>query len=426
MGELINRRKFLELSALSAGAVFLAPRALSAPATSGVMLGVDVLSALEFRHLKGKRIGLLTNPAGVNRYGRSTIDVLRGARNVRLVALFGPEHGIYGNEKADVPVTDKIDPRTRLPVYSLYGKYRKPTPAMLNRIDAMVVDLQDIGSRSYTYVSCMIRAMEACFENGKEIIVLDRPNPLGGLKVDGPGLDREFKSYVGMLQVPYVHGLTIAELACMAKNTKGSLDISASVQKAGKLTVIPMRGWKRSMTWPYTRLRWVPPSPAISTYAAAMGYAMTGLGAQIGGFQHGYGTEYPFRLLTFSGKSPAQVIEALRRYNIRGISFRQTTARKLKGGEVSGAYVVVDDWNALRPTELSFYMMKAACIFAGGNVFRDVPASKESLFNKHTGSGKWWRELQAKGAAANAGAFVDSWAASALAFQKRTLKFRLY
>ncbi|MDP4879059.1 MAG: DUF1343 domain-containing protein, partial [Opitutales bacterium] len=161
-----------------------------------IYLGIDVLEQSGFRAIAGKRVGLLTHPAGVNRNGESSIDVLRRANNVRLVALFGPEHGIYGNEKANVPVDDKIDPSTGLPVYSLYGKYRKPAPKMLEGLDALVIDLQDLGVRSYTYVSCMRYAMEACFENGVEVVVLDRPNPLGGLKVDGPPLDREWRSYV--------------------------------------------------------------------------------------------------------------------------------------------------------------------------------------------------------------------------------------
>ena len=240
-----------------------------------VMLGIDVLESMNFAPLKGKRVGLLTHPAGVNRYGVSTVDVLRRSKNVRLVALFGPEHGIYGDEKADVPVLDKIDRRTGLPVYSLYGKYRKPTPEMLRKIDVLVVDLQGLGVRSYTFKSCMLRAMEACFENGKEIVVLDRPNPLGGLKVDGPPLDAKFKSYVGMFQVPYVHGMTIGELARMAKDTYGAMEITSKQQRNGKLTVIPMRGWTRSMLWPDTGLRWVPTSPAVPSFAAAVGYSMT-------------------------------------------------------------------------------------------------------------------------------------------------------
>ncbi|MBQ6534220.1 MAG: DUF1343 domain-containing protein, partial [Opitutales bacterium] len=157
-------------SFIAAAAAFFAllspaPECRAAAPAPKVMLGVDVLESMNFAPLKGKRVGLLTHPAGVNRYGVSTVDVLRRAKGVRLVALFGPEHGIYGDEKADVPVLDKIDPRTKLPVYSLYGKYRKPTAKMLEKIDALVVDLQTLGVRSYTFKSCMLRAAEACFEN---------------------------------------------------------------------------------------------------------------------------------------------------------------------------------------------------------------------------------------------------------------------
>jgi uncharacterized protein YbbC (DUF1343 family) len=220
-----------------------ADHTLAAP----IYLGIDVLEQSGFRAVAGKRVGLLTHPAGLNRRGKSSIDVLRGAPNVRLVALFGPEHGIYGDEKANVPVDDKIDPRTGLPVYSLYGQYRKPTAKMLTGLDALVIDLQDVGVRSYTYVSCMRYAMEACFENGVEVIVLDRPNPLGGLKVDGPPLDRQWRSYVGAFFVPYVHGLTIAELARIAKHRPGWMETSDTIRQQGKLTIVPMQGWRRDM-----------------------------------------------------------------------------------------------------------------------------------------------------------------------------------
>ena len=149
-------------------AAFAAATRSGAAAAPRVMLGIDVLESMNFAPIKGKRVGLLTHPAGVNRYGVSTIDVLRRSKNVRLVALFGPEHGIYGNEKADVPVLDKVDRRTGLPVYSLYGKYRKPTAEMLKKIDVLVVDLQNIGVRSYTFKSCMLRAMEACFGGSRQ------------------------------------------------------------------------------------------------------------------------------------------------------------------------------------------------------------------------------------------------------------------
>ena len=370
-----------------------------------VMLGIDVLESMNFAPIAGKRVGLLTHPAGVNMNGESTIDVLRRARNVRLKALYGPEHGIYGDEKANVKIGNRIDKRTGLPVYSLYGKYRKPTPDMLSGIDVLVIDLQDVGCRSYTYVSCMLRAMEACFELGKQVVVLDRPNPLGGVKIDGPWLDDSVKSYVGMFKVPYVHGMTIGELAKFAKGTPGAMEITSKAQKSGKLLVIPMRGWRRDMLWPFTGLRWVPTSPAIPTYQAAYGYAMTGLGCQLGGFQHGYGTQYPFRLLTCKGKTPDQIIYALRRYNIKGLAFRKLSGKNAKGATVDGVYVYITDFSALKPTRLSMYMTILACEFSGKNPFSAATQNEQLLFDKHFGARTWLAELKKRGRFANVEAF---------------------
>ncbi|MBR4597287.1 MAG: DUF1343 domain-containing protein [Opitutales bacterium] len=386
------------------------------------MLGIDVLERMGFEPLKGKRVGLLTNPAGVNRFGTSTIDVLRRAQGVNLTALFGPEHGIYGDEKAEVPVLDKIDRRTGLPVFSLYGKHRKPTAQMLNKIDVLVVDLQDVGARSYTYTSCMLLAMSACFEAGKEVVILDRPNPLGGLKVDGPMLDMEFKSYVGMFPAPYVHGLTIGEIAAMAKGSEGWLAIPEKVRKSGRLCIIKMSGWRRDMLWGDTGLKWVATSPAIPTSAAAFGYSMTGLGAQIGDFQHGYGSNYPFRFLTYKGKSAREICQRLKACSIRGLDFK--VAKNNLGQE--GVYVYITDFELLRPTELSFYMMKLACEFSRQNPFARASESNALLYNKHVGSKQWWFEISRKGANANVGAFMAKWAAEAKNFQEKSRNFWLY
>ena len=208
-------------------------------ASGKFMLGVDYLERTNFSVLAGKKVGLLTHPAGKNASGIATVRVLHQSPKVNLVALFGPEHGIYGDEKASVPVDDKVDHRTGLPVYSLYGKFRKPTPKMLSGIDCLVVDLQDVGVRCYTYISCMKYAMEACFESGKEIIILDRPNPLGGLKVAGPMIDLEWISYVGAFPMPFVHGMTIAEIALWAKKTKGILKIDDKIRKKGNSVSYP-------------------------------------------------------------------------------------------------------------------------------------------------------------------------------------------
>jgi uncharacterized protein YbbC (DUF1343 family) len=390
-----------------------------------IMLGIDVLEADGFNLLRGKRVGLLTNPAGVNRNGISTIDVLRRSPQVNLVALFGPEHGIYGDEKANVPVDDKIDTRTGLPVYSLYGRFRRPTRQMLDQIDVMVIDLQDLGVRSYTYVSCMRYVIEECFKANKEVVVLDRPNPLGGLKVDGPPLEQRWKSYVGAFQVPYVHGLTIGELANMAVHQPGVLEVDDATRQRGRLTVVRMRGWQRSMQWPATGLRWIPTSPAIPDLSAVMGYSMTGLGTQLGGFRHGYGTIYPFRVLQFPGKQPEEIMQALRARNIPGLDYRIVTFTE--GGQPRrGVYVLVSDWNALRPTELSFHMMAIAAQWSASNPFAAATSGQADLFNEHVGSTEWWNALTTQGAAVDVDRFVRQWSNEARTFQQHSRQFWLY
>ncbi len=387
--------------------------------------GIDVLERGGFRAVAGKRVGLLTHPAGVNRRGVSSIDVLRRAKNVQLVALFGPEHGIYGDEKANVPVLDRIDRRTGLPVYSLYGKFRRPTPSMLAGLDALVIDLQDIGVRSYTYVSCMRYAMEACFEAGVEVVILDRPNPLGGLKVDGPPLDREWRSYVGAFHVPYVHGLTIGELARMAKANSGWMEVSDAVRRRGKLTVVPMQGWRRDMLWTHTGLKWIPTSPYIPDLSAVLGYAMTGLGAQEGGFSHGIGTAYPFRLLRYKGKTAAEIKHALQQRAIPGLGFKILQTKTGSGHPVEGVYLYAADWKRLRPTEVSFHMMQLAAEWAAPeNPF--ARAKNVSLFNKHVGSSAWWEEISRRGKNARVLHFVNRWAAQARSFQRESQRFWLY
>jgi len=389
-----------------------------------IYLGIDVLEQSGFRALQGKTVGLLTHPAGVNRNGESTIDVLRRAPNVRLVSLFGPEHGIYGDERANVPIMNQVDPRTQLPVYSLYGKYRKPNPIMLDGLDALVIDLQDVGVRSYTYVSCMRYAMEACFEMGIEVIILDRPNPLGGLKVDGPPLDKEWRSYVGAFHVPYVHGLTIAELARIAQHTPGWMDTPEAKRKNGKLTIIPMKGWRRDMLWTDTGLRWIPTSPYIPDLSAVLGYAMTGLGAQEGDFSHGIGTDYPFRFLRYKGKSAAEVKQALQAKNIPGLSYRILQTQTAAGATIEGVYVNVNNWRTVRPTELSFHMMQIAAAWSPGNLFQSV--KNPALFNKHVGSTAWWNEIYQYGARARVDAFVKQWSRQASQFQRKAQHFWIY
>ncbi len=396
---------------------------MATPSTEAIKLGIDVLTERQFDLLQGKRVGLLTHPAGVNRNGVSSILILQSAHNVNLVALYGPEHGIYGKEKASVSISDSIDPRTGLPVYSLHGKHRKPTPEMLKGIDVLVIDLQDIGSRSYTFKSCMKYSIEACFENDVEVVLLDRPNPLGGLKVDGPPLDDEWRSYVGEFPIPYVHGLTIGELARMAVSEPGILGVPNSVREKGKLTVVAMEGWKRYMSWPMTGLRWVPTSPNIPDFQAAVGYSMTGLGAQIGGFSHGIGDQYPFRILSYANAKLDEVEAELRARRIPGIDFERKQFKKDKRW---GLYVKVTDWERWRPTELSFHMMQISALFDIDNPFRRVSKEEGDLFNKHVGSSSWWREITEKGVASNLPGFIGAWERQAKQFQIQSRRYWLY
>jgi uncharacterized protein YbbC (DUF1343 family) len=362
----------------------------------------------------------------VNRFGVSTIDVLRRSPKVRLVALFGPEHGIYGDEAAEIKIADRVDKRTGLPVYSLYGKYRKPTKAMLKGLDALVIDLQDVGSRSYTYVSCMRYAMEACFEEGVEVVVLDRPNPLGGLKVDGPMLDPEWMSYVGAFRVPYVHGLTIGELAQFSARTPGFLAIPREKQERGRLTIVPMRGWRRSMRWPETGLRWVPTSPMIPDFSAAVGYAMTGLGTYIGGFRHGVGQRYPFRGLLHLRITSDVVEKELKALAIPGIAFRRVSSPNRSGKPATGLYVEVTDWDDWRPTELSFHLMRLGCKLEGGNPYAAASKGIQQGFLRHMGDSDFFADLVAKGARVDVERWLVRWQAENRAYVASKKRFWLY
>jgi uncharacterized protein YbbC (DUF1343 family) len=240
-----------------------------------VELGIDVLDHNNFDLLRGKRVGLVTNQTGVNSAGVKTRIILHN--NVNLVALYTPEHGLDGTEKAGVDVRSRRDPLTGLTAYSLYGDTRKPTPQMLAGIDVLVFDMQDIGCRSYTYISTMGKCLQACAEQGKEFVVLDRPNPLGGNRVEGMGIEPQWISFVGQFPIPYVHGLTVGELALMA-NAKGWMGPKANLQ------VVKMHEWSRSMTWPMTGLRWVQTSPNIPLAMSPNYYVITGI---VGGLADG-------------------------------------------------------------------------------------------------------------------------------------------
>jgi uncharacterized protein YbbC (DUF1343 family) len=441
---MINRRDFLRLSTLGTlgataftgcsaapsktsttlplAATTPPPVTPSAPLTR-VGLGIDVLEAQGFASLKGVRCGLVTHRAGVNGAGLRTVDVLAHAPGVRLAKLFGPEHGIDGTAAAEVVIKNAKDARTGLPVYSLYGATRRPTTEMLDGLDAIVIDFQDIGSRSYTYISCMRYVIEACWSLDRPIrvIILDRPNPIGGEKVDGAMLDYKWRSYVGAYVMPYVHGLTIGEIARWAAATPGVLELDEAKQKRGVLEVIPMQGWRRSMTWDKTGLNWVPTSPRIPTPQAALGYAMVGLGCMVGEFSHSFGEQFPFRFVKYSRRKSVDLVAALGNA-VPGLVLE---ARTMTDG-TQGVYVGVSDWAKLHPTALSYYMMRQACLWETPNPFTQVSKNDRDLFIKHAGSEALFEELRTRGGNIDLARWFAQWQTDAENFRARTAPYRIY
>ena len=388
-----------------------------------VLLGNEVLAAGGFKELVGKRVGLITNPSGVNRRLQSTIEVLRRAPGVKLMALFGPEHGIYG----DVPAGDKIesrtDPRTGLPVHSLYGATRKPTPEMLRGLDALVYDLQDTGSRSYNFISTMGLAMESCGEAGIEFIVLDRPNPLGGVRVEGPLIgDEKFRSFVSQWSVPYVYGMTCGELARMI-NDRGW------IKKPCKLTVVPLRGWKRTMVWRDTGLPWVPASPHIPHGDSPLFQVATGMLGEIGGVSIGIGYTLPFETVAAPGVDPHALAAKLNEYRLSGVVFRPLTYKPyyaaFKDTIIGGVQLHFTEPGAAPLTAINFYALEALRVVADRDVFAEAVKAKKAfdMFDKVNGTDATRVALQAGQPAAE---IVRTWQAGEEKFRQDRKKYLLY
>lgn len=388
-----------------------------------VTLGVEVLESMHYKPLRGKKVGLLTHAAGVNSKGILTFKAFASHPQIKLTAIFCPEHGLMSKIEAEKHVDHSQ--YQGIPVYSLHGDHRKPSSQMLKNVDILVVDIQDIGARSYTYISCLKLCIEACFEQGVEVLVLDRPNPLGGLKVSGPMMDKAFMGYLGAFPIPYIYGLTIGELAIMTVKEKGWLNLKHKPKKQA-LSIVPMKGWKRSMLWQNTGLKWVPTSPNIPSANAAMGYALSGLGCQIGGFGHGIGTNYPFCFLSHPQLSTDILLKYLKQMPIDGLEFEKAKTKNKKGQSVEGIYLHIKNWHKLKPTDLSFYLMPLACKINKKNVFAKASNLEKELFNKHTGSLALWKALVQKGAYTPIHSFIQEWDKSNKTFQNTSKRYYLY
>ena len=349
-----------------------------------VKTGIEVLKAQRFELLEGKRVGLITNPTGVDDGLRSTVDILNEAPNVELVALFGPEHGVRGDAHAGDHVGNQTDPVTGLPVYSLYGKTRKPTPEMLRGIDVLVYDIQDIGCRSFTYISTMGEAMAAAAENGIEFVVLDRPNPLGGRKVEGPLVQDGFFSFVSQYRIPYVYGLTCGELAML-------LNGAGMIGQPCNLHVVAMEGWKRDMVYEDTGLQWIPSSPHIPQAETAFFYPASGIVGDFGYLSIGVGYTIPFQMFAAEWIDAEQFADSLNALKLPGVIFRPIHVKPFysvgQGKQLHGVQVHLTKYPDAPLTDIQFYVMQEiARLYPDRAVLANADTARFRMMDQVTGS----------------------------------------
>jgi uncharacterized protein YbbC (DUF1343 family) len=390
------------LSALNADRV--RPRD-GAQAELPTLAGIDVLEAEGFARLRGKRVGLLTNHTGRSRKGVSTIDLLASAKDVTLVALFSPEHGIRG--QLDERVSSSRDDKTGLSIHSLYGDTRRPSEAMLVGIDTIVIDLQDIGVRFYTYVTSMAYVMEEAAKRGLPVVVLDRPNPIGGVEVEGPSLDAAAVGFTGYMPMPIRHGLTIGELARLFNGEK---KIGAA------LTVVGMKNWRRNQWFDATGLPWTNPSPNMRNMVAASLYP--GIGAiEATNLSVGRGTDTPFEHIGAPWIDGVALAAALNARELPGIrfypvAFTPAAGAKLGGQPCQGIFMIVTDRDRLRPVRVGlevasalsrlygqqFRLEDAATLFGSKAVLAKIRAGDEpaSIAASWSADEAHWRATRAK------------------------------
>jgi uncharacterized protein YbbC (DUF1343 family) len=350
------RRIFVRLSML-----LLFGGALYACTRESVRTGAEVLLERRLELLADRRVGVLCNHTSVLPNGTHLVDTLV-ARGVKIVALFSPEHGIRGRAAAGEAVESEHDAATGIPIYSLYGRNRKPTPEMLQHVDVLLVDLQDVGARYYTYAGTMAYAMEAAVEEGISVVVLDRPNPINGVDVEGTVLDTTLRSLVGMFPIPARHGLTLGELARMIAG-EGWI---AGASKLS-LTVVPMDGWKRTVWYDETGMSWIAPSPNMTTLATAIVYPGTCLfeGTNV---SEGRGTQRPFEYIGAPWIDSTSIANALNRLTLPGVRFEPISFTpmadsvaspnpKYRNERCGGVYVHVTDRSAFRPLHTAITML---------------------------------------------------------------------
>ena len=403
--------------ALSLGVAALA-------ATAGVKPGVEVLRDNGFQQLDGKKVGLITNPTGVDNNLKSTIDILHDAPNVELVALFAPEHGVRGDVHAGDEFENTVEPATGVQVYSIYGKTKKPTPEMLKGIDALVYDIQDIGCRSFTFVSTLGMALEACAENDIELVVLDRPNPLGGNRVEGNLVEDGFYSFVSQFPIPYLYGMTPGETARYL-NGEG---LVAGGKKA-KLTVVPMEGWTRDMTFDKTGMPWILPSPHIPQPVTSYYYPATGILGELYFVSIGVGYTLPFQLICADWIDADKFSANMNALNLPGVKCRPIHIKPFystgKGENLQGIQFYIDDIPESSITLLQFYAMQVlAEMYPDKRIF-DVATDKSrfNMFDKVCGTDQIRLRFSKNYKVSD---IIDYWNKDVEPFKAKSSKYYLY
>lgn len=385
--------------------------------------GIEVLRDRGFDVLQGKRAGLITNPSGVDNNLRSSVDILAEAPGVKLTGLYAPEHGVRGDVHAGDKVDNMVDPATGVPVYSVYGKTHKPTPEMLKDVDALVYDIQDNGCRSFTFISTMGKAMEACAELDKEFIVLDRPNPVGGNKIEGNIVEDSCFSFVSQFAIPYLYGLTPGELATYL-NEEGLLPGGKKV----RLTVVPMEGYSRDMDFRSTGMPWVLPSPHIPNPETALYYPMSGILGELYCMSIGVGYTLPFKLFCASWIDAADLAKALNDKNIPGMKFRPIHIKPFystgKGENLQGVEAYVTDKDAAPLTLVQFYVMETlAELYPDRKLFDLADKSRLNMFDKVCGSKEIRRRFTRRYKVAD---MQNYWNKDAETFREASKKYYLY
>ena len=352
-------------------------------ANQTVKTGLDILNEEKFAYLIGKRVGLITNRTGIDKDGNQNIDLLIDA-GISLIAIFSPEHGFYGKIEAGKEVQSSMNSHYGIPFYSLYGNTKSPTREMLNNLDVLLYDIQDVGLRSYTYISTMGLAMEAAGKNKIDFIILDRPNPINGMIMEGRILNENFKSFIGKFPIPYIYGLTPGELGIIINEQKW-------FENQCELKVIRMNHWSRNMSWDDTGLKWIPPSPNVPNPRTPLFMAMTGILGELGVFSVGIGTEYPFQFIGAPWINKFAITEELNNLSLDGFLFSALTltpAKGLfKGQKIHGVQIDINDNNISNLILLQFYFLEIHNkIYPERNPFLLASKNQISMFDKALGT----------------------------------------